>query len=52
MSVKVPVRMPAAARSVKRRNWLRAIPVFGSMDRETVLWTGIDEAGVASEKRT
>ena len=52
MSVNVPVRMPAAARSVKRRNWGRAVPVVGSMDRDTVSWTSICEAGVASEKRT
>ena len=52
MRVNEPVRMPAAARSVKRRNWARAVPVFGSMERDTVSWTGIDEAGVASEKRT
>ena len=52
MRVNVPVRTPAAARSVKRRNWSRAVPVVGSMERDTVSWTGIGEAGVASEKRT
>jgi hypothetical protein len=52
MRVNVPVRTPAAARSVKRRNWSRAVPVVGLMDRDTVSWIGIDEAGVASVKRT
>ena len=41
----MPVRTPAAARSVKRRNWSRAVPVVGSMERDTVSWTGIGEAG-------
>ena len=52
MRVNVPVRTPAAARSVKRRNWSRAVPVIGSMDRDTVSWTSIDEAEVTAEKRT
>ena len=52
MRVNEPVRTPGAALSVKRRNWLRAVPVVGSMDRDTVSWTGMYAMGEASVKTT
>ena len=35
-----------------QEHWSRAVPVCGSMERDTVSWIGIFEAGVASVKRT
>lgn len=52
MSVNTPVGVPAAARSVEHRNWSRAVPISGLMKRGTMSWTGIDEVGAASGKKT